>query len=245
MPLFALSFVIQVALVLHIIKTGRNTTWIWIVVMLPGAGSVAYVILEVLPDLMGSRTARRATRGVENIINPNKHINAAAQRYSITNTVENSLLLADQCVEKGMHSKAAELYRKALTGVHEHDPDILYRLADTEFRLGNYAETRRLLDLLIAKNPDYKNQEAHLLFAKTVDELGDTAKAREEYAVLAGYYSGAEAKVRYATLLRRQGDAEQADALLTEILQTAKIAGRHFHTLNKEWITLAKRDLGR
>ena len=49
MPLFILSILIQVALVIHIVKTGRSTTWIWIVVMLPVAGSIAYFVLEGLP----------------------------------------------------------------------------------------------------------------------------------------------------------------------------------------------------
>ncbi len=57
MPILILSAILQVALVVHIIKTGRSTTWIWIVVMLPLAGSIAYLLLEVLPDLMAGRQA--------------------------------------------------------------------------------------------------------------------------------------------------------------------------------------------
>ncbi|PCK07520.1 MAG: hypothetical protein COA42_13985 [Alteromonadaceae bacterium] len=32
MPLFILSLLFQVGFVIHIIKTGRSTTWIWIVI---------------------------------------------------------------------------------------------------------------------------------------------------------------------------------------------------------------------
>ncbi len=112
MPFIVLSLLLQVALVVHIVKTGRNTTWIWIVVILPGAGSIAYILLEVLPELIGSRTARNATRSVEQIINPNKDINIAARDYSITGTVENTLNLANECFKKGLFQEAKSLYEK-------------------------------------------------------------------------------------------------------------------------------------
>ena len=112
MPFFILSLIVQAALVIHILKTGRNTIWIWVVVLLPGAGSVAYFALEVIPELMGSRTARRASRGVEQIINPNKSINAAAQSYALSDTVENSLNLAEECLSKGMYAEAKGFMKK-------------------------------------------------------------------------------------------------------------------------------------
>ncbi len=244
MPFFILSLIVQAALVIHILKTGRNTLWIWVVVLLPGAGSIAYFVLEVIPELLGSRTARRASRSVEQIINPNKSINAAAQDYALSDTVENSLNLAEECLSKGMYAEAKRLYEKALSGVHEDDPDIMFCLAKAEFSLSNFSESKRILVRLIEKNPDYKNQEAHLLFARNVEALGEVSQALEEYKVLAGYYSGAEAKYRYAALLREQGQTEKANALLVEIVQHSKMAGKHFRSLNKEWITLAKKELG-
>lgn len=62
MPFFILSVIIQVLLIVHIVKTGRNTTWIWIVVLLPAAGAIAYFIVEILPELMGGRSARKAKK---------------------------------------------------------------------------------------------------------------------------------------------------------------------------------------
>ncbi|OIO72489.1 MAG: hypothetical protein CO186_03685 [Zetaproteobacteria bacterium CG_4_9_14_3_um_filter_49_83] len=51
MPLIVLSVLLQVAFIVHIAKTGRSTYWIWIVLMLPLAGSIAYFIVELLPEL--------------------------------------------------------------------------------------------------------------------------------------------------------------------------------------------------
>ena len=61
---FILSIVLQALLIVHCIKTGRNTIWIWVIALLSYAGIVAYVAVEVLPDLFAQphRAARRARR---------------------------------------------------------------------------------------------------------------------------------------------------------------------------------------
>lgn len=243
MPLFILSLLFQVALVVHILKTGRNTTWIWIVVMLPGAGSIAYLLIEVLPDLLGSRTGRRVTRNVQQLVNPHKHFRSAAREYAVADTVQNSLRLAEECEKTGMLDDARTLYEKALTGIHESSPEIMFGLARCEFMLERFARSKQVLDELILKNPGYRNQEAHLLFARSLEKLGDYDSAREEYETLAGYYSGAEARYRFAAMLHELGDRSRARQLWTEIVNTAQSAGRHFRTINREWIALSRKAL--
>ena len=61
---FLISIVIQVLLIIHCIRTGRNSLWIWAIALLPLAGPIAYVLIELLPSLFGSRGTRRAGCGV-------------------------------------------------------------------------------------------------------------------------------------------------------------------------------------
>ena len=63
-PLFILVLVVQVILIVHCIRTGRNTLWIWVLALLSFAGAIAYVAVELIPDLFRSSTARNALRGV-------------------------------------------------------------------------------------------------------------------------------------------------------------------------------------
>ncbi len=65
-----ISIIIQVLLVVHCIKTGRNTIWIWVIVLLPIAGPIAYIAVELLPELFGSRTAKRTARNVKKALDP-------------------------------------------------------------------------------------------------------------------------------------------------------------------------------
>ncbi len=198
MPFFIISLFVQVALVVHIVKTGRSTTWIWIVVMLPMAGSIAYFILEILPELSQSSTGRKTKKNLGKLINPDKELNQALHNYSITKTVENSNRLAEAYVAKDMFEEAKQLYGKSLKGIYANDPDIMHRLASVNFELKYFKDAKQLLDNLIAKNPDYKNADAHLLYAKTLEQLNETTAALKEYKVLDGYYSGLEATYRYS-----------------------------------------------
>lgn len=240
MPFFIISILLQVALVVHIVKSGRNTMWIWIVVMLPMAGSIAYLLLEVLPELMAGRAGRSVKRNIEGLVNPNKGINAAARELSISQTVENSMKLAEECMSKGMYEEARKLYKKSLKGVHDSDPVIMYGLARAEFGLRNYYQAKQQLDELIIRNPGYKNPEAHLLYARTAEALNDMELAFQEYEALDGYYPGPEATLRYALLLKKNGSHERASSLLEKIIHLSEVSGRHYNSLHKQWIVAAK-----
>ena len=243
MPLFILSILIQVALVIHIVKTGRSTTWIWIVVMLPVAGSIAYFVLEVLPGLTQSRAGRSAGKKVQSVLNPNRDINQAANNYAISDTVQNSLRLAEECYSKGMFEDARALFEKCLKGLHADDPDIMLGIAKSDFELGQYAQTRTMLDKLIELNPDFKNQDAHLLYARTLEKLNNVSEALHEYETLHEYYSGPDASYYYGCFLESQNQPDSAKTVFEGILQHAKNAGKHYNSMHKDRLRQVKNKL--
>ena len=57
--LFLSMIIIQVALIIHVVKTGRNQIWIWVLALLSLPGAIAYIAVEILPELFRSRTAQR------------------------------------------------------------------------------------------------------------------------------------------------------------------------------------------
>jgi hypothetical protein len=242
-PFFILSILIQVCLVIHILKTGRPTIWIWVVVLLPMAGTIAYVIMEILPELMGTRTGRRAVQNISKTINPNKDLNRASFELERADTVENNMRLADEFLARNQFAEAKALYEKCLRGVHATDPAIMAGLAKAEFGLGEFATAKTILDRLIETNPNYKNESCHLLYARALEILNDIPGAEHEYQALAKYYSGPEAKYRYALLCKRTGKTLEAKKLLEEILSTFRTSGKHYEYLHKEWLGKVKEEL--
>jgi hypothetical protein len=239
-----LYILLRVALVVHIVKTGRNTLWVWLVIFEPIIGGLAYFVVEILPGLMGSRTAKRAASGLRKTVDPHRDLREASQKLAVNDSVDSRRKVADQLLERGRYDEAIEHYRAAMTGIYSHEPLLMLGLAKAQFAKQQIIETRQTLDELIANNPDFKSPEGHLLYARALEAEGNLAKALHEYKALAKYYSGAEAMYRYASLLKRQGQVEQGDAMLKELLANSELAGVVFRKENREWLDAAKKELG-
>ncbi|MET0292649.1 MAG: tetratricopeptide repeat protein [Steroidobacteraceae bacterium] len=237
------SIVIQALLIVHCIKTGRNTIWIWVIALLSYAGIVAYVAVELLPDLFRSRTAQRTVRGVKKAMDPGADLRRYEEQARLTGNVSSRQKYAEELVRQGRGAEAVDVYRQALTGLYEHDPDLLLGLARAQFQSGQPGEARATLDRLIAKNPEFRSPEGHLLYARALESEGDRARALDEYRVLAGYYPGAEAAVRYAQLLRSQDQRDEARKALTDLLDQARAAPPHYRRVQEDWLKQAEREL--
>ena len=239
-----LPILIQVALVIHIVKTGRNTLWVWLVILVPLVGSLAYFIVEILPELMGSQTAKRAASGLRKTVDPHRDLREASQKLAVNDSVDSRRKVADQLFERGRYDEAMEHYRAAMTGIYRHEPLLMLGLAKAQFAKHQIVDARQTLDELIANNPDFKSPEGHLLYARALEAEGNVDKALSEYKALSKYYSGAEAMYRYATLLKRQGLVEQGKAMLKELLANSELAGAVFRKEQREWLEAAKKELG-
>jgi hypothetical protein len=243
MPLVVISIVVQILLIVHVIRTGRNSLWIWALALLPWAGPIAYLIVEVLPGLGRSRTARRAASAVRNTLDPDRDLRQYASEVRISGNVESRRRLAEELVSKGQFPEAIETYRSALTGLYEHDPHLMLGLAQAQFGSSDFRGARETLDRLIRANPEFKSADGHLLYARALEAEGNLDKAVDEYRVVSGYYPGAEAKVRYGQLLKRRGESESARKVFQELLDSAQLAPAHYRKVQREWLDLARREL--
>ncbi len=242
-PIFLIVLGLQVALIIHCIRTGRNTVWIWVLALLSLPGAIAYIAVEIVPDLWRSPTTGRALRGVRRALDPGEQLRAyelAAQR---TGDVASRQRYAEELVRQGHATQAIAVYGQALTGLYEQDPNLLLGLAQAQFAAADPAAARKTLDRLIANNPAFKSPEGHLLYARALEGEGNLAKALEEYAAVAGYFAGAEAPLRHALLQARLGQHTAARQTLSALLEHARLAPRHYRQAQEQWLTAARREL--
>lgn len=238
------SLVFQALLIIHCIKTGRNQIWIWVLALLSFAGVIAYVAAELIPDLVRSKTTQRTVKGVKKALDPQ----ASLRRYEnearlAGGNVASQQRYAEELVRQGRPADAIAVYRASLKGLYEHDPNLLLGLAVAQFDSGAAGEARATLDTLIAQNPQFKSHDGHLLYARALEAEGNTERALEEFRVLAGYYPGAEAAVRYAQLLQREKRSEEARKVLRELLDHAQLAPPHYRRTQESWLKKAEQVL--
>jgi hypothetical protein len=237
-----LLYIIQALLIVHVIKTGRNFLWIWVLILLPfGLGALVYVGAEILPELLRSRTAQRTARGFRRAMDPGAELRRYENEAQVTSNVASRQRYAEELVRHQRYAEAIAQYRQALSGLYEHDPNLMLGLAHAQFAQGDARAARGTLDELIARNPDFRSPDGHLLYARALEAEGNVSKALEEYAALAPAYPGAEASVRYAQLLKAQGRVAESQRVAHELLERARIAPGHYRRAQREWLDAAQK----
>jgi hypothetical protein len=239
--LFLSMIIVQVALIIHVVKTGRNQIWIWVLALLSLPGAIAYIAVEILPELFRSRTAQRTARGLRKAMDPGRDLRRYESEARVASNVASRQRYAQELVRHQRYDEAIGQYREALTGLYEHDPNLMLGLAQAQFGKGDAAAARATLDELIQRNPDFRSPDGHLLYARALEAEGNLPKALEEYAVLAPSYPGAEASVRYAQLLQAQGRRAEAQKVARELLEQARIAPGHYRRAQRPWLDAAQR----
>jgi hypothetical protein len=239
--LFLSMIIVQVALIIHVVKTGRNQIWIWVLALLSLPGAIAYIAVEILPELFRSRTAQRTARGLRKAVDPGRDLRRYESEARVASNVASRQRYAEELVRHQRYGEAIDQYREALTGLYEHDPNLMLGLAQAQFGKGDAAAARATLDELIQRNPEFRSPAGHLLYARALEAEGNVPKALEEYAVLAPSYPGAEASVRYAQLLLAQGRRAEAQKVARELLEQARIAPAHYRRAQRPWLDAAQR----
>lgn len=239
-----LSLLVIAALIVHVIKTGRNQAWILAIALLPVIGWVAYLVVEVLPELLGGRTARRAGAGMRRIMDPNREMRRAAVEVELSGNVDARRRLAGEHFDRGQYAEAIEMYNAGLKGIFEHDPTLLVGRAQAQFASGDFASARASLELLKEHNPDFKSADAELLYAQTLEASGALEEAERQFEKIAGPYPGAEARLRYGLLLKKVGKTQEAKRMFKDLLDAAQLGPAHYRKSQSKWLDIARREMG-
>ncbi len=242
--IFILTLAIQAGLIVHAIKTGRNSLWIWAIALLPAAGSLAYVVVELLPGLFRGRTAQRTRVGVQRMMDPNRDLRRAAAEVEISGNVDARRRLAEELYERGQYGEAVTVVQGGLRGIFEHDPTLLLCMAQAQFAAQDFVAARASLERLARENPDFKSAEGQLLYARALEAQNALDEAEREYGEVAPNYPGAEARLRYGLLLKRRGKLDDARRIFKELLDGARLGPAHYRKAQAQWLDQARRELG-
>lgn len=243
MPFIGISLIIQIALAIHVVKTGKEIYWIYIILFLPGIGSGIYFFTQILPELGQSRTIHTAKNSLLKAIDPQRELRKRKQQLELANTLDNKLKLADECYEAGMITDAIQLYQDCLKGVGEGDPDIMIKLSHAFFAEESYRKTIILLDETMKLNPNYNSTTGHLLYARSLEELNEFDNAIKEYQIVSENFSGEEGRVRYGLLLLKLNKTDQAHKVFNETINRSRLAPKFYQKKEKSWIKIAKSNL--
>ncbi len=236
------NYVIAVALAVHAMKTGRSQWWLFILLIAPVIGPIAYVAVELIPAMFQTRGAQQVRGAVGAAIDPDKDFRESMKQAELVDSVDAKRAFAEECEKKGMWSEAIRLYEAAATGIFSDDPAVLTGLARAELGGGGAEAALATLHRLDEAQP-HRSQEAHLLLARALEAAGRTDDALAEYEDVSRYYAGFEARARYGLLLLKQGSVAKAREMFMEVVRASSARPVAMAPGDKEWIRIAKANL--
>jgi hypothetical protein len=243
MPFAVLLVAIDAMLIVHAAKTGRMCPWAYIILAIPGVGAIAYVVVELVPEWMGSIPGQRAQARVARQLNPEKRYRELSDQLAIADTIATRVALADECLALGKFEQAKQHYEAVLARPMGDEPAYALGKARAEFGMGRPLDAVMTLDALRETWPQYQSAEGHLLYARALEAGGLLAEALAEYEALAQYYPGVEARVRQGLLLRQMGRDHDAKSVFGDVLTQLSRAPKYVRKVEAEWIATAQKAL--
>ncbi|MBO0753812.1 MAG: tetratricopeptide repeat protein [Bradyrhizobiaceae bacterium] len=233
-------FAFQIAMAFHAVKTGRFTPWFYIIIVLPGIGALAYVIMELIPEWMQSYQGQQARVRINRALDPEGAYRALKTEVEIADTIANRDALARECLVLGRYDEAKAQYDTILGMYMGDEPGYMVGRARAEFGLGRFADARATLDEIRRRWPDWQSGDGHLVYARALEEDGRVAEAVDEYRALSNYYAGAEPRVRLGLALRKLGREAEARTVLSDVIRQMRRAPAYARKAQAEWISMAE-----
>jgi hypothetical protein len=218
--LFSASILVQILAVLHVIRTGREQIWIWVIVLFNMLGVCAYFAFEIMPEMFGPNSPRANQAKAKAVDSPSVRLKRAEAALVEVETTANHKDVADAMYDMGAFEGAALHYRKALDCLRGPDARIEKRLAEALFENGQATEALALVESQIAPSPGGEADRLTLLRARILDHLGRGDEAVDLYRDVTTRLPGVEARCRFAALLLQRGERDEAQSVLEEVSRT-------------------------
>jgi hypothetical protein len=238
--LFLVPIALDVALIVHIVRTGRERFWIYIIVFLPMAGPLAYLVVEVLPDLLRGRGAHVVRAGVSRALDPTRNIRELQAALDMSPTVQNRSALAAAWEQAGDPAKAAELYAACLEGIYRNDRQLMSRLAQAHQAAGHAAQAREVFDAMIRQHGPLAGGRELLCHALSLEALEERQAADEVFRAAVARSSDLEPRYRYAAFLKKTGRRAEADEQVRSIVTGFEFLPRYVRKSQKQWVEAAR-----
>lgn len=243
LPAFLLSIGLAILLCWHAVRTGRDSMWLWIILMFQPIGGLVYIALNVVPDVFGGTTARRFSMAARETLDPHREYREARAACDDTPTVRNQSRLAAAAMHMGRYGEAEGLYRAAAQGVHADDPALLLGLANALLELKRPADALEVLERLGQDEANGRTPVAALALGRAYEGLGRVEEADTALQWAAQRLPGFEGLARYAAFMARNGRRDEAREAIAEMNKRLSKLRGHLRKEAVGWRDLAAQAL--
>jgi hypothetical protein len=240
------SVIIQILAVLHVLKTGRERIWIWVIIFFSMLGCCAYFAFELMPEIFGPNSPRAIAKRTQAMRDPATRLRRAELELQERDTAAIRLDLAAAHADLGSHREAIVQYLKAMDHLRSRDARVEIRLAASYLAADEADHAFALIESIDTPLSSTDADKLSLLKARSLVELNRTSEASALYDELIERMSGNEAHCRFAALLLETGETNQALEILTQVEKRLTKQSRSVHEENADmhaWAIATLKDL--
>ncbi|HEV7671630.1 MAG TPA: tetratricopeptide repeat protein [Thermoanaerobaculia bacterium] len=232
-----LPWILNLVAIVDVVRVGASWYWIWIILMFPGLGALAYFVV-VRSGWLGGRgrslspvTARRfqARRRIRELNVQLTHWRGPA----VLAEKGDELLVLAKYEEALQHFLEAQKNGAAVE-------DVNFGLAQAYQMLGRFAEAVPVLDELVQAMPDAYLGRGLMQLGRSLDESGEKERAEQVLRQVLARRTVIEAQVRLARLLLARGEKDEAQQILAEVKADAAVLPRYLRREHGAWIRAAR-----
>lgn len=223
MPLIGgLHILIALICAVHVVRSGQQLYWLFILFAFPLLGSAVYFFAVYLPNSRLERGAFKAVSAAARAMDPGREVHEARAALDASPSAQNRMRLAEALLANGEAVEAAQLYEGALNGPFASDPDLRFGAARAYVESQRFAAALPHLQALKAERPDFRSDQILLLLARCYAGTSRAAEARECFEAALRQHGSFEAHAEYSIWALATGDAATAARLQTEIDRQVK-----------------------
>lgn len=219
---FVVMVGLQLACIVHVFRSGRNTAWVMAIAFLPMVGILAYFIVEILPGLPRDRRVREARTKIADRVDPERRVREARDAVEFSDTAGHRLEYGDALMARERFDTALDEFRAAERLSPHVDRAIGMRIAEAAYGAGRYGEALAALDRLPETISRTELDRRAFLRAKTAEADGRADEALAIYRDIVGRVPGDEVRCRMAALQIAAGDRAGARDMLKEVERRMK-----------------------
>jgi hypothetical protein len=217
--------------VIHFIRRRPNGYWIWIILVVP-FGVLAYIVIEVIPDLGLLRTTFEGFPRRKRI----RHLEALVLDNPAVGNLEE---LGDLYLDEKNFKRAREFFDKAIA-MRSSSDDAFYRRGIAEIELGDHAAAVPDLEYVVSRDRKYGSYRAMGLLAHAYAQTGQSEKAEAWFEEVTQLSTLSETYWNYANFLASQQRTPEAREWAQRILQKKPTMPSYLRRRERPWFRKAK-----
>ena len=237
MPFIGIGFHVLIALffAVHVVRTGREMYWLFILFAFPLLGSIVYFIAVYWPSTRMQHSVRKTLVSAARSLDPGRDLREAQEAFDLAPTAQNRMRLADALLARlaeGDAKAAVEHLEACLQGPLANDPEIRFGAARAHLENGEPDAALAHLAVIGAQSPNFRPEPVVLLSARAHALAGQNQEARADFEAAIQRFGSFEAHAEYAIWAAGVGDTETATAQREEIDRAMQHWSSHTREIN-------------